>query len=226
MTSEQAIDFVADFLALRDPLPPRADAAILLGNAVVACADVAARLLREEVVPYVVLSGGVGHSTPLLRQASGIDEANLSEAEIFAILLNQRGVDSSQLRLETRSTNTGGNAQESRRLLEPNLPASVILIQDPTMQRRSDATFRHVWRDAGTRFFNAPPCVPTHGPVPPYWEHDRFIGLLLGEIQRLRDDARGYGPNGKGFIVHVDIPTEVERAAAIAAAAYPEAANR
>jgi uncharacterized SAM-binding protein YcdF (DUF218 family) len=110
VTPEHAVDLLADFLALRAPLPPSADAAILLGNAVVACADVAAHLLRDEVVQVVVLSGGIGHSTPLLRQASGIDEANLSEAEIFAILLNQRGIDGSRLRLETRSTNTGGNA--------------------------------------------------------------------------------------------------------------------
>lgn len=44
------------------------------------------------------------------------------------------------------------------------------------------------------------------------WEVDRFISLLLGEIPRLRDDANGYGPAGKGFIDHVDIPEEVEGA--------------
>lgn len=34
----------------------------------------------------------------------------------------------------------------------------------------------------------------------------------MGEIPRLRDDADGYGPNGRGFIAHVDIPPEVEAA--------------
>jgi hypothetical protein len=34
----------------------------------------------------------------------------------------------------------------------------------------------------------------------------------MGEIPRLRDDKEGYGPRGKGFIVHVDIPDEVEEA--------------
>ena len=32
----------------------------------------------------------------------------------------------------------------------------------------------------------------------------------MGEIQRLRDDENGYGPRGKGFLGHVDIPDEVE----------------
>ena len=28
----------------------------------------------------------------------------------------------------------------------------------------------------------------------------------MGEIPRLTDNAEGYGPNGKKFICHVDIP--------------------
>jgi hypothetical protein len=44
------------------------------------------------------------------------------------------------------------------------------------------------------------------------WRLPRFLGLLMGEIPRLRDDKEGYGPRGKGFIVHVDIPDEVEEA--------------
>ena len=44
------------------------------------------------------------------------------------------------------------------------------------------------------------------------WDMDRYITLLMGEIPRLRDDAEGYGPAGKGYIAHVDIPEEVETA--------------
>ena len=38
-----------------------------------------------------------------------------------------------------------------------------------------------------------------------------FLGLVAGEVPRLRDDAGGYGPKGRGFIASVDVPTEVER---------------
>ena len=41
---------------------------------------------------------------------------------------------------------------------------------------------------------------------------ERYLTLLLGEIPRLRDDENGYGPRGKGFLAHVDIPEEVEAA--------------
>lgn len=44
------------------------------------------------------------------------------------------------------------------------------------------------------------------------WEDKRYLELLMGEIPRLRDNENGYGPNGKGFIVHVDIPREIEEA--------------
>lgn len=32
----------------------------------------------------------------------------------------------------------------------------------------------------------------------------------MGEIPRLSDDANGYGPNGKNYIAHVDIPENVK----------------
>ena len=41
------------------------------------------------------------------------------------------------------------------------------------------------------------------------WEIDRYVNLLMGEIPRLSDNPDGYGPCGRGFIAHVDIPAEV-----------------
>lgn len=54
------------------------------------------------------------------------------------------------------------------------------------------------------------------------WDLDRYLSLLLGEIPRLRDGPSGYGPRGKGFIEHVDIPPEVEEAHAWLAGRYPQ----
>jgi hypothetical protein len=48
--------------------------------------------------------------------------------------------------------------------------------------------------------------------IPGMWDLPRYLTLLMGEIPRLRDDAAGYGPNGTGYIAHVDIPREVEDA--------------
>lgn len=38
------------------------------------------------------------------------------------------------------------------------------------------------------------------------WDIDRYISLLMGEIPRLTDDEDGYGPVGKDYIAHEDIP--------------------
>ena len=52
------------------------------------------------------------------------------------------------------------------------------------------------------------------------WDMARYIHLLMGEIPRLTDDANGYGPNGRGFIAHVDIPEAVAHAFEALKAAY------
>jgi hypothetical protein len=54
------------------------------------------------------------------------------------------------------------------------------------------------------------------------WPVQRCISLLLGEVPRLRDDDNGYGPRGRDFIDHVDIPGEVEDAWARLAGRYPQ----
>ena len=41
---------------------------------------------------------------------------------------------------------------------------------------------------------------------------EKYISLLMGEIPRLLDDTNGYGPNGKNYIAHVDIPINVLKA--------------
>lgn len=51
------------------------------------------------------------------------------------------------------------------------------------------------------------------------WDVRRYATLLMGEVPRLVDDERGYGPRGRGFIAHVDVPDEVRAAHARVAAA-------
>ena len=41
-------------------------------------------------------------------------------------------------------------------------------------------------------------------------EKMNILGAFL--VQRLSDNEDGYGSEGKGYIVHVDIPNEVEKA--------------
>jgi hypothetical protein len=101
----------------------------------------------------------------------------------------------------------------------------MLLIQDPLMQRRTDASFRQAWADTVCpTIVNWPVQVPRisyrnnridylQSPNSRKWTPERFLSLLTGEIQRLTDDENGYGPAGKGFLPHIDIPSDVQAAA-------------
>lgn len=232
-----ALNTIAGWLALDDFSRHRdrlsADAIILAGNAVLATIDGACALAQARHIPLFI-TGGIGHSTSFLIEAIArhpryrtIDTAGRPEAVILheiATRFWQRPED--QVVVETASRNSGENAGFTRVLLEARgcTPQNIILIQDPLLQRRTDATFRRCWIDSAQtpHFINWPTYVPqlvngmngtgfahgSHG----LWPVNRFISLLLGEIPRLRDDRQGYGPTGKDYICHVDIPNVVEDA--------------
>lgn len=44
------------------------------------------------------------------------------------------------------------------------------------------------------------------------WTLDHFQQLLMGEIPRLTDDQNGYGPRGKNYLAHVEVPQKVQEA--------------
>jgi hypothetical protein len=109
-----------------------------------------------------------------------------------------------------------------RLLRERGVPHErLVLVQDATMQRRMDAGFRR-WLGPAARIVNfAAYAVDVVADadglrfdreVPGMWDLPHYVSLLLGEIPRLTDDAGGYGPNGRGFIAHVDVPEEVRLA--------------
>ena len=244
MHNEQvdAINGICAFLALHEvdrvgevlPVPRGPfDLVILCGNAVLATAEGVFSMVDEGVALKILISGGIGHSTPFLWDAVAchsryreVPVRGRPEATILADI-GQRfwGLSQNQLVIEDRSTNCGENAALSRRLLDrlEFFPRKVLLVQDPLMQRRSDACFRHAYHDQpDVTFRNWPAFVPKmrkgidgpqlDGPARGSWPLQRFLSVLLGEIPRLRDDADGYGPNGRGFIVHVDIPPNVDDA--------------
>ena len=79
------------------------------------------------------------------------------------------------------------------------------------------------------KIINYAPIIPKLNPdgtlqndTPYLWEGKRLYELALGEVYRLRDDENGYGPNGKGFLRHVDVPEEVNLSFEIIADKMPE----
>ncbi|KAJ5344825.1 hypothetical protein N7452_002829 [Penicillium brevicompactum] len=144
-----------------------------------------------------------------------------------------------QILVESQSTNCGQNASFSRKVLDEagfTSPATCLVIQDPTMMLRTKASFEKVYEDAisAVSVVSCPTFVPQvqlslsgdleysdkhvvtmEGrsiPSAQLWSQTRFLELITGEIPRLRDDKDGYGPRGRGFISHVDVPGDVEAA--------------
>ena len=136
--------------------------------------------------------------------------------------------------IEDQSTNCGQNASFTRRVLDRagfSAPKTIVINQDPTMMLRTKASFRRVYQDIPSvvSFLSCPVWIPkvqldcTNGDPAVGWDAigtstfkrwslRRFIELILGEIPRLRDDENGYGPCGRDFIAHVDLPNEDEMA--------------
>jgi len=200
---------------------------------------VAVEAYRQGIAPVILFSGGVGHSTVLLYEAiarsahaSAVSTAaKPSEAEVLRDYALALGAPGSALLVETASTNCGSNAALSCSTLEAAgfaQPHSLLILQDPTMQLRTHASFRKAYADtpaaalhSWSPFLPALSCspLPEGGAAlqlqvspPDVWTSERFLSLLLGEVPRLRDSPGGYGPKGTGFIAHVDVPEEVEAA--------------
>ena len=192
---------------------------------------------------------------PLIH--AGLITPSQGEAQMYAAVARHAfSIPTARIVVETQSTNGGENARFSLRLLEQSglAGAPVILLQDPLMQRRSVLTWEAEAQRAGipspafsrSAFVpqvepgfesgssepesepgsgNLPQLIPAHSTGT--WAFARYTGLLLGEMARLNDDENGYGPRGKNFIPHVDIPAEVwESYQRILASPLPELAAR
>ncbi len=205
----------------------KVDVMVLFGGSILAGGDLFAKAIRDEIAGTYVIVGGEGHTTETLRRQvnreyPSIETAGLSEAETFQRYL-QHVYGCRADYLETGSTNCGNNITNLLALLEEHRVRydSIILCQDATMQVRMDAGMRK-YTAGRVRIINyasyaATVCEGENGlsyaeEIHGMWDIDRYISLLMGEIPRLTDDANGYGPRGKQFIAHVDIPDEVRSA--------------
>ena len=234
----QNLNILARFLGPRglpeltpDALKERAglvqlDAAVLFGGSILCGGDEFARAMQAKLAKRYLIVGGEGHTTETLRQVAhaaypGIETAGLPEAKVFAAYLSGAyGLVPDAL--ECASTNCGNNITYLLDLMRKRgfNYGSFLLIQDASMQRRMEAGLRKYAPEARIINYAAYQAefVVREGqltfaqPIFGMWQPERYIDLLMGEIPRLRDDADGYGPNGRGFIAHVDISPEVEAA--------------
>ena len=239
-----AANILTRFLGIRDLPKLRRDALlskygmaqvdvlILFGGTIPFGCDVAAAAWRRGIARHLMVVGGIGHTTQALRDKfkarfPDMDTEDKPEAEIIAdYLAREHGIH--DILLETQSTNCGNNVTYALAMLkEADIEAkSLIIMQEPSMQRRMATVFaKELGADSDTLIINYAPYLPilsarngTLQFIRQYWglwDIDHYATLLLGDISRLRDDENGYGPRGKGFSPHVDIPPEIETASQI-----------
>jgi len=227
------LNILADWLAqdnFTETKAAKADLMIVAGHAILPNIEGALSFSAKHTVP-LLLSGGIGHSTELLRTAL-VERAVLtgqshpygsSEADMLNHLaVSDFGICSDCILIENASTNCGQNAEYSllKLMNQPSLPSSILLVQDPLMQRRTYETFVFTWKTKGlkTNFISWPVFTPQlslknglltiNGASSEngLWGLNRYVSMVLGEIRRLQDDENGYGPKGAGFIGHVEMP--------------------
>nr|WP_319487335.1 YdcF family protein [uncultured Caproiciproducens sp.] len=204
----------------------QADILVLFGGSILCGGDVLANAMQNRIAKKYIIVGGAGHTTETLRikmhqQFPAIATAGLPEAKVFASYL-KFNYDLEPDYLECNSTNCGNNITFLLDLLKEHHMAfhSIILSQDATMQLRMAAGLRKYEPDV-TIINYATYCVDvvikderlTYTEIPSgMWDMEHYITLLMGEIPRLSDDIEGYGPKGKNYIAHVDIPHDVRSA--------------
>lgn len=194
---------------------------------------------------HLVIAGGFGHaSQPLFDNVNAdvrferIPSSGRSEAEVIQDVLAVTHPGLGPCILDTRSTHCGENASCALEELQAVgiTPATALVIQDPVMQYRTHMSFIRHWRDTGCILSSFAVMVPLLGVEnnqltfsdlsEAYCAVERFVPLVMGELQRLNDDEQGYGPRGADFIDHVELPENILDAYDVLDAVYPDWRNQ
>lgn len=229
-TLQEDIQLLSDFLSHRNCTITKdlhVDSIVIAGNSFPSIAECAAKYYHDNISKKIIICGGIGHSTILLYEnleKLGYGSVDFwrgkSEAECLAYVLQEHGVKAEDILLECTSTNTGANAMHMKELLDAANCSiqSMLLLQDPMLQLRTFATYQKVFPDTLIHSYAIfqPDILedgtPKQDMYKDLWDRKRFLSLLIGEMQRVYDDENGYGPRGKAYMLHVDVPEELRDA--------------
>ena len=184
MSTDELAQVLWDYMCMGHDLVP-SDVILVLGSNDLRVADHAADLYQQGLAPWLVFSGNVG------RLTEGVFKK--TEAEAFAEIAMAKGVPSSAILLEPRSTNTGENIDFSRELMGRHgiEPHRLIVVQKPYMERRGYATFMKRW--PGKEVLMSSPRLSFAEYPTEDLPKDLIINILVGDVQRVRDyPAKGF----------------------------------
>lgn len=204
----------------------QADILILFGGSIPYGFDVVGKAIMNNIAENFMIVGGEGHTTESLRLAVHnaypeiVTEGKMEADFISEYIRLKYGIE--KVLIERNSTNCGNNVTYALDVINQNklCPQNIIIVQDSTMQRRMDAGFRKYLKHSEIKIINFASykvkvtvknekLVIEPSDIWGMWDIDRYISLLMGEIPRLLDNANGYGPDGKDYIAHVNVPIYV-----------------
>jgi uncharacterized SAM-binding protein YcdF (DUF218 family) len=178
--------------------PRPCDAAIGLGSHDLGVAGFAAQLYRAGLFPTVVFTGG-NSSTTAARFPRGEAVHYREHALAF-------GVPEEAILVEPNAGNTGQNITFSRGVLSEVgiVPASVLLISKPYMERRAFATCRRLWPEVEAVCASEP--LEFDDYVMTIGDEKLVIDMLVGDLQRVIEYPK------VGFAIEQEVPGEVHAA--------------
>lgn len=181
------------------PIP--ADVIVALGTNDLRVAEFAAGLYHNGYGRKIVCTGGVAHVSDLLAT-----HWNVSEAEMYATVLERQGVPAADILLETHASNTSENLSFARELLRHAgiQPKNILIAVKPFMQRRAWATMAVEWPEMPATV--ASPNLTLDEYFTRELTPDAIVNIIAGDLQRIWIYA------GRGYSAPQHVPAEVKRA--------------
>lgn len=198
---DQEIDKLAkkiwDYMLLNQQLK-KADLIVVFGSHDLRVAAYAADLYLKGLAPLILFTGGFGGITKHVW--------NKAEAEKFAEVAIEKGVNPEHILRETESRNTGENVIFTQKLLEDKgiKPRKVIFVQKPYMERRLWANLKKRWNDI--EIIVTSPDISYEDYPNEDISKEEMINVMVGDLQRIKEYPK------LGFQVPQDIPDDVWQA--------------
>ena len=175
-----------------------AEVAIGLGSHDLGVAAAAADLYHRGLFPTLVFTGG-NSATTRARFPRG-------EAVHFRDHALELGVPDSAILVEPVAANTGQNITLTRDLLASAgiVPATVMLVSKPYMERRSFATACKLWPDVEIVCASEPLELDDY--FKSIGDEKLVVDMLVGDLQRVIEYPK------QGFAIAQDVPEDVHAA--------------
>jgi uncharacterized SAM-binding protein YcdF (DUF218 family) len=174
------------------------DVAIALGCNDIGVAAYSAELYHAGLFPALVFTGGNSPSTAEVFPRG--------EAVHFRERALELGVPDPVILVEPEASNTGQNITFSRRALEVNgiVPATVLLVCMPYMERRAFATARKLWPEV--EVVCASVLLSLGDYVKETGDAGLVIDMMVGDLQRVMEYPK------LGFAIDQEVPRAVRDA--------------